>query len=139
MTSSVLRDASRISHRAGKSGDPAARAYTIDLVHLSRQTLGDRSLEVELLGLFERQCAQILEKLERAGGGESRFRRDLAHTLKGSARAVGAGAVADAAELYETELGLCQDDAKLLASLATLRAACEEARGEVARLLLAEV
>ena len=35
----------------------------LDLVYLARQTAGDRGLEVELLGLFDRQAASIAEKL----------------------------------------------------------------------------
>ena len=63
----------------------------IDLVHLSRQTLGDRQLEVELLQLFDRQAAQIAARLGAdTGNTDRRWRQDLSHTLKGSARAVGA-------------------------------------------------
>ena len=108
----------------------------IDLVHLSRQTLGDRTLEVELLRLFDRQCAQIVAKLETIGVSETGIRHDLAHTLKGSARAVGANAVAAAAELYETELD--QSSGKSASSgpfLDELRARVAEARRDVLRLL----
>lgn len=84
-------------------GGPCARP--IDLVHLSRQSLGDRALEIELLSLFERQAGQTVARLAvRSAGGDRRWRRDLAHTLKGSARAVGAMAVAAAAEAYEDAL-----------------------------------
>lgn len=77
----------------------------IDLVHLARQSLGDRGLELELLSLFDRQAGQILSQIESAStAGDSRFRRDLAHTLKGSARAVGAGEVATAAHDFEAAL-----------------------------------
>jgi len=82
----------------------AARAvpHPIDLVHLSRQTMGDRALEIEVLALFDRQAAQISERLgaieiDRAGV----WRADLAHKLKGSARAIGACEGATAAEDYE--------------------------------------
>ncbi len=74
----------------------------IDLVHLARQTMGDRVLETELLDLFARQARQIVERLRSsAPSAESFWRADLAHTLKGSARTVGAFAVADAAQNYE--------------------------------------
>lgn len=76
-----------------------AASSPIDLVHLARQTMGDRALERELLALFERQAVQIADKLRRAEAGATTA--DLAHKLKGSARAVGAGAVAAAAENYE--------------------------------------
>jgi len=71
----------------------------VDLVQLSRQTTGDRALEKELLGVFDVQAAQISEKLKTAEAGAASA--ELAHKLKGSARAVGANEVAAAAENYE--------------------------------------
>jgi HPt (histidine-containing phosphotransfer) domain-containing protein len=82
--------------------EPIARARDaapIDLVHLARQTMGDRELEQELLALFDRQAEQIGRKLRHIETGA--VGADLAHKLKGSARAVGATAVAAAAENYE--------------------------------------
>src|SRR6056297_3252265 len=77
----------------------------IDLVHLSRQSLGDRDLEIELLNLFDRQAEQIMARLKsECGAGDRRWRHDLSHTLKGSARAVGAARVARAAQVYEALL-----------------------------------
>ncbi len=77
----------------------AEKQSPIDLVHLARQTMGDRELEKELLALFDRQAAQIADQLATAeSGAES---ANLAHKLKGSARAIGAAAVAAAAENYE--------------------------------------
>jgi HPt (histidine-containing phosphotransfer) domain-containing protein len=57
----------------------------------------------------------------------------LAHTLKGSARAIGAGRVARAAEAVE--LMGAADEAALRGALATLGAATEEARAYIAELL----
>jgi HPt (histidine-containing phosphotransfer) domain-containing protein len=95
----------------------------IDLVHLARQTMGDRALEKELLALFERQAGQIADKLQRAESGAATA--DLAHKLKGSARAVGAGAVAAAAEHYEhgARAGLLQqaEADRLVAAVAAAR------------------
>ena len=73
----------------------------IDLVHLSRQTMGDQALETELLGLFCKQSALAMERLSQEGATADLYRADLAHTLKGSARAIGATRVAAAAEDYE--------------------------------------
>lgn len=82
--------------------DKTAPSHPIDLVHLSRQTMGDRELEHEVLALFERQASHIGGKLATLESGEDHLvRADLAHKLKGSARAVGAFAVATAAENYE--------------------------------------
>lgn len=109
--------------------DPASEAPTLDLVHLSRQTFGDHALEIELLSLFERQAEQLARRLgEPRQHGDKVARMDLAHMLKGSARSVGAFAVADAAELYETALRdgdpaqarLCDG---LIAKIAAARAA----------------
>jgi HPt (histidine-containing phosphotransfer) domain-containing protein len=71
----------------------------VDLVHLARQTLGDRALEREVLELFKVQARAIFAQLEAVS--ETHLRHDLAHTLKGSARAVGAWKVAEAAEACE--------------------------------------
>ena len=71
----------------------------VDLVHLARQTLGDRALEREVLSLFEVQTRSIIAQLHEIG--DEKMRHDLAHTLKGSARAVGAWKVAEAAEACE--------------------------------------
>jgi HPt (histidine-containing phosphotransfer) domain-containing protein len=74
-------------------------AAPVDLVHLARQTMGDRELEAEWLALFEAQGRQVAEKLRKAGA--SAAFADLARRLKGTAREVGAVAVAAAAENYE--------------------------------------
>jgi HPt (histidine-containing phosphotransfer) domain-containing protein len=77
-------------------------APIIDLVHLSRQTLGDGALESELLRLFAVQAQQYAAWLEEAfAPGEAAKRADLTHRLKGSARAIGAFPLAEAAESYE--------------------------------------
>ena len=107
----------------------------IDLVHLSRQSLGDRALEIELLTLFERQAEQIAVRLATpSANGERRWRHDLAHTLKGSARAVGAMAVAAAAQAYEEALYGAGEPA-VLAARDALLAAVAQARSAVLELL----
>lgn len=72
----------------------------IDFAHLARMTLGDAALEREVLAMFAGQSAALLCRL-RAMPPDAAA---LAHTLKGSARAVGAMAVADAAERFEQAL-----------------------------------
>jgi HPt (histidine-containing phosphotransfer) domain-containing protein len=74
----------------------------LDLVHLARQTLGDRALEREVLALFRIQAQSIYRQMAEA---PSSHRADLAHTLKGSARAVGAWQVAERAEACELANG----------------------------------
>ena len=79
------------------SSVPANRP--IDLVHLARQTLGDASLEREVLELFLRQSRALTLRIREAA--DPKLKRDLAHTLKGSAKAIGAWHVAQAAEGVE--------------------------------------
>jgi HPt (histidine-containing phosphotransfer) domain-containing protein len=120
-------------YRPDADGAEASSA-TLDLVHLSRQTLGDHALERELLTLFERQTTQFAARLvERRRPGDRGSRADLAHTLKGSARAVGAVALGDAAEAYEAALrGGSESDA---AFCERLLEEIERARAAVAQLL----
>jgi HPt (histidine-containing phosphotransfer) domain-containing protein len=75
----------------GESAGPA-NEYPVDLAHLSRQTMGDRELEREVLQLFVQQALAMRERLVVATAKE---RLLLAHSLKGSARGVGAFAIAD--------------------------------------------
>ena len=77
----------------------------IDLVHLTRQTFGDKRLETELLRLFVRQADQIAEVLAADGAAspDRQSARDLLHMLVGSARAVGAVQVSALAERLELD------------------------------------
>jgi HPt (histidine-containing phosphotransfer) domain-containing protein len=70
----------------------------IDEVHLGRMTLGDRGLEREVLEIFVRQAALMLERMAVA---EPATTAAAAHTLLGSARGIGAWRVACAAERLE--------------------------------------
>lgn len=67
----------------------------VDLVHLARQTGGDKSLEEEVLQLFSRQANMLARDLR--GERNTEARRRLAHTLNGAARAVGAMPLAELA------------------------------------------
>jgi HPt (histidine-containing phosphotransfer) domain-containing protein len=71
----------------------------VDLVHLSRYTLGDIALEREVLRLFCTQSFLCLDQLRAAQSVKDWI--DAAHSLKGSARAIGAWGVAEAAESAE--------------------------------------
>ncbi len=68
----------------------------LDLVHLTRQTLGDTNLEREVLSLFASQSRLYVDRMQNAKTGEER--RMAAHTILGSARSVGAWRVAAAAK-----------------------------------------
>ncbi|MBB4001827.1 MAG: Hpt domain-containing protein [Aurantimonas endophytica] len=78
-----------------------SRRRPIDLVHLARQTCGDRALEADVLGMLSRQLDTLLRRLD---GAREEDRRQIAHALKGTARNVGAFRLADCAERYETAL-----------------------------------
>lgn len=80
----------------------------VDLVHLSKYTLGNRSLENELLGLFRNQADVYLARLDEAG--DDKEWRDAAHSLKGSARGLGAWALGDLAEEAEKMPLAARDD-----------------------------
>lgn len=99
-----------------------AGARPIDLAHLARQTMGDRSLEQEVLALFVQQALSVRDKIVEA---DVRQRLLLAHGLKGSARGVGAFAIADCASAIECR----PEDASTLKRLGSL---IEEVRDFVA-------
>jgi HPt (histidine-containing phosphotransfer) domain-containing protein len=77
-----------------------ACARPIDLDHLARQTMGQKDLETEVLTLFLRQARQCVRNMATAGIGE---RSAFAHSLKGSARGVGAFPLAERAERLEAD------------------------------------
>ena len=66
----------------------------IDLAHLSRQTMGDRELEREVLQLFVQQALTVRDQIVNANLKERLF---LAHGLRGSARGIGAFGIAECA------------------------------------------
>jgi HPt (histidine-containing phosphotransfer) domain-containing protein len=101
----------------------------VDLVHLARQTDGDESLEAELLAMFDRQAEKLAERVKLVDLSR-RARADLAHTLRGSALAIGAFEVARAAEAVEAAFTL--EGGEPAAEIATLRAAVTRARGAIA-------
>ncbi|WP_171707920.1 Hpt domain-containing protein [Bradyrhizobium archetypum] len=100
----------------------------IDFDHLTRMTLGDASIEHEVLTMFSAQSARLVHALAAMPADASA----LAHTLKGSARAIGAFAVADAATRLETVIGRGFDTSVALAELAE---AVAEARSAIEAVL----
>jgi HPt (histidine-containing phosphotransfer) domain-containing protein len=110
------------------SPPPAADDAPVDLEHLRRMTLGNPALEREVLAMFARQAgdlAGVLAAMPAAAGA-------LAHTLKGSARAIGAFRVAAAAEALETTI---RDSHAPAQALADLRDAVGEAQAAIAAIL----
>jgi HPt (histidine-containing phosphotransfer) domain-containing protein len=76
------------------------RNRPVDLVHLARQTMGDRDLEQEVLNLFVQQALNVRERLAKADCSEC---ARLAHGLRGAANGIGAFAIADCAGDIERE------------------------------------
>lgn len=101
----------------------------IDRTHLFKMTLGDRSLEAEVLRLFERQSVMLLGRMSLA---EPAKLRALAHTLNGSSRGIGAWRVAHAAHALEIA---ANDPALAEPAIVALRAAIDEAVGAIGLLL----
>jgi HPt (histidine-containing phosphotransfer) domain-containing protein len=85
----------------------------IDIEHLQRMTLGDASLEREVLAMFSAQAVSLMGTLASLPADTV----VLAHTLKGSARAIGAFAVADAAGHLEAAIQNGADPTEELAEL----------------------
>ena len=67
----------------------------IDTEHLARMTLGELSLQREVLALFDRQADMLLPRIRQ---GAPAMAAASAHTLKGSAVGIGAFKVARAVE-----------------------------------------
>jgi HPt (histidine-containing phosphotransfer) domain-containing protein len=109
--------------------DPATSPAepAIDLAHLARMTLGERSLEREVLALFDRQTELLLPRIRTAKRPAA---ATLAHTMKGSALGIGAWRVARAAEAVELAT-----ERELPAAVEVLGAAVAETCNEIARLL----
>jgi HPt (histidine-containing phosphotransfer) domain-containing protein len=99
----------------------------IDLDHLKRMTLGDASLEREVLAIFAGQAVHLIEALAALPPEAA----DLTHTLKGSARAIGAFQVADAAEALEAAI----KHGEASEALAALRRAIAQARAAIDAML----
>ena len=106
----------------GGDASGTGRSRPVDLAHLARQTMGDRGLAQEVLALFVQQALSVRDKIADA---DVRERLLLAHGLKGSARGIGAFAIADCASDIERQ----PEDAKALKRLGTL---IEEVRDFIA-------
>ena len=104
-------------------------ADPIDVEHLARMTLGEQSLEREVLELFDRQAGMLVIRIRQNAPA---IARAAAHTLKGSALGIGAWRVARAAEAVENA-----NSAEFAAAFAALGAAVDEAKAAIAGLLRA--
>jgi HPt (histidine-containing phosphotransfer) domain-containing protein len=110
---------------------PAAARVPVDHDHLSRYTFGNRELELEVLNLFAAQAPEYVGGLRDARTGKEW--RDAAHSLKGSARAVGAHFVAELAQRAELQ-GLPTDPGARAVTIDALAEAISEAKAHIAML-----
>ena len=99
----------------------------IDLAHLKRMTLDDAGLEREVLAMFGGQAVRLIEALAAWPADAA----EIAHTLNGSARAIGAFKVAEAAEAFEASLR----DGEASEALAALRDTVAQARQAIDAML----
>ncbi len=77
-------------------------ARPVDLVHLARYTGGDQALNAEVLQLFVNQAGELVRRMDGVlQTGDAKTWREVAHSLKGAARGIGAFAMADAAAACE--------------------------------------
>lgn len=102
----------------------SATAKAVDYEHLRNQAAGNIDVMREVLGLFETHCEQVLAELENAK--DAKAWKQWTHTLKGSARGIGAFAVAEAAAEAERH----SLDKSMLAPI---RAAFAEARAFIGK------
>jgi HPt (histidine-containing phosphotransfer) domain-containing protein len=74
----------------------------IDLDHLARYTGGERALNAEILRLFDAQITDMVDQLNTVLTLRDVKRwREIAHTIKGAARGVGAFGMGEAAAVAE--------------------------------------
>lgn len=99
-------------------------AVAFDPAHFAHMTGGDAELQREIIGLFRGQVTAWEAAL--APMSPAANWRDVAHTLKGSARGIGLWALAEACERAEAEsddtarAGLERLHAALIEALAAL-------------------
>lgn len=100
----------------------------IDLEHLRRMTLGEPDLEREILEMFRTQTAALVVRLKTVPQDAAA----LAHTLKGSSRAIGAFEVGNAAQALEAALRAKSD---IVEPMQALQSAVSEAHDAIAAIL----
>ena len=117
---------------AQTAAPPLAPAeQVIDLDQLARMSLGERSLEREVLTLFNLQAGILVQRMV---GEDAKYVAGLAHTLSGSARGVGAWKVAEAAATVE-RLASAPKPSMPVSAMNRLSAAVSEAQAAIAKIL----
>lgn len=79
-----------------------AKHAVVDIDHLSRYTGGDRTLNAEVLRLFDQQTTELVGGLNAImDARDAKSWKETTHTIKGAARGIGAFCLADAAAAAE--------------------------------------
>jgi HPt (histidine-containing phosphotransfer) domain-containing protein len=117
-----------VSSVLAATADRDRKPTVIDDTHLERMTLGDRRLEREVLELFVRQTTIMLGRIV---GADPAMAAAAAHTLKGSARGIGAWRVARAAELVENAASGDSADGAMEDAVTELKSASLEASAAI--------
>lgn len=94
--------ATGFASRVVVENEAPGKSRVIDLVHLARQTLGDRELELEILRIFAKLTRAYLKGVVAPGSPEE-LKLSL-HSLKGASVGVGANGLAASALAAEVEL-----------------------------------
>lgn len=131
--STVLSTAKHAAGAADKRG-----AAPLDRNYFARFTMGNAALEREVLELFASQAPLYLERLRAAPTAKDW--RDAAHTIKGSASAIGAWRLARMAEMAERidiEAGMARVQGAREQALDAVAEAIDEVCRHIARLLAA--
>ena len=103
-------------------------ARPVDLAHLARYTGGDAAINAEVLQLFVTQCGELVERMDGIlQSGDGKTWREIAHSLKGAARGIGAFQMADAAAACEP-IDLAANNAGAVGALRALKADSETVR-----------
>jgi HPt (histidine-containing phosphotransfer) domain-containing protein len=108
----------------------------IDLEHLARYTGGEKALNAEILRLFDSQVTDMVGQLNgMLAVRDAKRWREIAHTIKGAARGVGAFGMGDAAAAAEPVDPANAE--KALAAIKTLEVEAESVRGFIQNYLAA--
>jgi HPt (histidine-containing phosphotransfer) domain-containing protein len=122
----------------GASASPVDRltAEAIDRTYLARFTMGDEALEREVLELFAAQVPQYLVHLRQARTVKEW--KEAAHTIKGSAAAIGAWRLtrfAEMAERIDIEIPAANAESHREEAVEAVGTAIEEVCRYIARLM----
>jgi HPt (histidine-containing phosphotransfer) domain-containing protein len=99
----------------------------VDLDHLARYTGGDKAINAEVMRLFDSQASELVARLNTIlDARDAKSWKEVAHTLKGAARGIGAFEMGEAAARCEQiDLADRANAANAIAALAAKSAAVQ--------------